>query len=386
MNIAIIVGGRFHAFNLAEQLNKNNNLKQIITSYPKLYLKNKFNIENDKVNSILLKEIVSRSFLSKFFDTNNFLTEYFDKKASDLVNYKNLDILIGWSSFSLKSFYKAKNYKCIKILERGSTHIEHQKEILEEEYRLHDMKPVLPSTKIIEKEKLEYEIADYITVPTEFAKKTFINKGFDEKKIIKIPYGVDINHFKNTDLKSSIDKKKKFRIIYTGACSIRKGIIYLLKAFCELNLEDAELMIIGNIDNDIKPKIKKYFYNNKIKFIKSQKQSDLKKFYNYSDVFVTCSIEEGLSMVQLQAMSCGLPIICTPNSGGEEIVDDKVNGFILPIRNIEKLKNKIMFLYNDPARCKEMGKSAKYKASTHFSWDLYGKNVIETYQNLIRKR
>ena len=45
MNISIIVGGRFHAFNLAEQLNINNFLSQLITSYPKIYLKNKYEID-----------------------------------------------------------------------------------------------------------------------------------------------------------------------------------------------------------------------------------------------------------------------------------------------------------------------------------------------------
>ena len=55
MNISIIVGGRFHAFNLAEQLYKENHLKQLITSYPKYYVKNNFNIPKDKIESIFLK-------------------------------------------------------------------------------------------------------------------------------------------------------------------------------------------------------------------------------------------------------------------------------------------------------------------------------------------
>ena len=70
-------------------------------------------------------------------------------------------------------------------------------------------------------------------------------------------------------------------------------------------------MIIGNIDKELIPIINKFRKNNKIKFINSIKQSELYKYYKISDIFVTCSIEEGLSMVQLQAMSSGLPVICT---------------------------------------------------------------------------
>ena len=60
MKIAIVVGGRFHAFNLAEQLNYKGYLNQLITSYPKFYIKKNFNISSDKVKTIISKEIFSR--------------------------------------------------------------------------------------------------------------------------------------------------------------------------------------------------------------------------------------------------------------------------------------------------------------------------------------
>ena len=68
MNISIIVGGRFHAFNLAEQLYKENHLKQLITSYPKYYVKNNFNIPKDKIESIFFKELIQRTFLGKIYN------------------------------------------------------------------------------------------------------------------------------------------------------------------------------------------------------------------------------------------------------------------------------------------------------------------------------
>ncbi len=383
MNISIIVGGRFHAFNLAEQLNNNNHLNQIITSYPKFYLKKKYGINNNKVESIFIKELIGRSFLNKIFNLEDYLIEYFDKKAKKLINFDDLDILIGWSSFSLKSFNLAKNKKCLKILERGSTHIDFQNEIMKKEYKINNLKPRLISEYIVEKEKMEYEIADYITVPTEFARQTFLEKGFSNNKIIKIPYGVNLKEFKKQNIKNSNDNK--FRIIYTGALSLRKGIIYLLKTFDDLNLENSELLLIGNIDNEMRSVINKFKSNKKIIFKQSVKQSELIKYYSISNIFVTCSIEEGLSMVQLQAMASGLPVLCTPNSGGEEIVDDGINGYILPIRDIEKLKEKILYLYNNQSVCFDMGNKAKIKISDNFSWESYGKNVISTYQKLLKK-
>ena len=139
MKVSIIVGGRFHAFNMAEELDKNGYLKEIITSYPRFYVTKNFNIKHNKIIPLPLKEIISRSFINKYFNLNDKIIDYFDKKASSLIDLENLDILVGWSSFSLNSFLKAKNSKCIKILERGSTHIQYQQDILKEEYNIHGL-------------------------------------------------------------------------------------------------------------------------------------------------------------------------------------------------------------------------------------------------------
>ena len=194
-------------------------------------------------------------------------------------------------------------------------------------------------------------------VPSEFARKTFLEKGFNEKKIIKNSYGVDLKEFESDT--SYKNDQSKFRIIYTGTVSIRKGILYLLEVFNNLELDNIELLIVGNIEKDLKKNLKKYSLNKNIIFKKSVNQSELREFYNISNVFITCSIEEGLSMVQIQAMSCGLPVICTVNSGGEEIINDNIDGFVLPIRDKIKLKDKILFLYNNRNICEEMGKMQK---------------------------
>ena len=96
MNISIIVGGRFHAFDLARELNNNNHLNQLISTYPKFFIKKNYNINKEKVESIYLKEIVQRSFINKIYNFDNKLIDYFDIRASKLIKFDDLDILIGW--------------------------------------------------------------------------------------------------------------------------------------------------------------------------------------------------------------------------------------------------------------------------------------------------
>ena len=60
-------------------------------------------------------------------------------------------------------------------------------------------------------------------------------------------------------------------------------------------------------------------------------------------------------MVQAQAMACGLPVICTTNTGGADLVRDGRDGFILPIRDVDALKEKILYFYENPGACQEYG-------------------------------
>ncbi len=385
MKVSILVGGRFHAFNLAEELSKKNYLKQLVTSYPKKYVKNNFNINLNNVVSLPLKEILFRSikkfpYLDRYLDVDFITSQIFAKSASKTTDFSSIDILVGWSSFSLNSFEQSRKYNCKNILERGSTHIEYQRDILKEEYDLLGIKPNLPSLNIIDIEKKEYDLSDYICVPSEFAKKTFLKKGYNSNKIVKIAYGVNL---KNFNIFGKVEKRENFNIICTGSLSVRKGVIYLIKAFNELKIKNSNLIFVGDMEKSLE-KILYPYLNENIKIFKSVDQNSLKNFYINSNVYVTCSIEEGLSMVQLQAMACGLPVICTENSGGTEIIDDGINGFILPIRDIEKLKEKLTYLYKNQDIALSMGKNAAIKARSFFSWENYGKNIIDFYASILK--
>jgi glycosyltransferase involved in cell wall biosynthesis len=380
MKVSIIVGGKFHAFNLAEQLERRNYLRQIITSYPVWKICNYYNIKKKKIITIFIKEIIERIILKlnlqKYLSFILFCTNlYFQYLSSNKVHFKSINIIVGWAGFSLKSFKKCENYKVIKILERGSSHIRFQSNILLEEYKKFNLK-YFYDQKLIEKELEEYDIADYISVPSKFAEKTFINEGFKKEKIITVPYGVDLKIFRPKQKTENI-----FRFIYVGSISIRKGVIYTLKAFEELNLPKAELILVGKIDYEISNIIKKYKKNKNIKFIGHVNQNKLVEFYNKCDVFVISSIEDGFAMVILQALACGLPVICTVNSGGSEQIVNGRNGYIVPIRDIEKLKFKMLDLYSNEKKIIYMKKKIIFNRSK-FSWDNYGDKIVKKYKIL----
>ena len=383
---SIIVSGKFHSFYLAEQLEKKNSLQSIITSYPTFLVK-KNNISKNKIISLPLKEIIERilikfkltKYLSKIYYHLNSL---FDRQASLKFDIENSNIVVGWSGCIEQTFIKInqRKKKVIKLLERGSSHILYQKKILTEEYKLFSYNKNPIDSKIIQKELREYNLADYIVVPSEFAKHSFMEHGIKEEKLIKIPYGVELSHFDKNNFNND-----KFTIISVGKVCLRKGSYYLMKAFKELNLPNSKLIFVGSIDPEIKHIIMPYLKENNIDFVGHVPQFQLKKFYNQSSVSVICSVEEGLAMVQAQAMASGIPLICTTNSGGSDIIDENVNGFVCPIRNIEYLKEKILFFYEDKNKVKLFGENAYNKAQNFLSWDNYGQKINEEYQKLIKK-
>ena len=384
MNIGIVVGGKFHAFELAKNLHNKNYLSQIVTSYPKNSLERA--IPKSKISSLLFKEIFKKIIdYLPYADLRNkanfYNDDFFDFIASKNINFDNIDILIGWSGFSKRSFLKIKKNNCIKILERGSSHIEFQYEILKNEYIRLGMKPNLPSNEIINKELYEYELADYICVPSNFSKKTFIEKGFEESKIKVIHLGVDTSKF------FPINKKKNenFSILSTGEVSIRKGSHILLEAFNELNLKNCQLIFVGNIENGLKKYLNKFASNKSIFFLKPVKENQLNKIYNKANIFILNSLEDGFGMVIPQAMSCGLPIITTTNTGASEIIEHNKEGFIIPTKNKEKLKEKIKILYENENLSKEMSKNSLKKINNNFSWLSYGNEAINFYEQIYSK-
>jgi glycosyltransferase involved in cell wall biosynthesis len=382
MQVTISVGGRFHAFYLAQQLLKRGYLKQLITSYPKFEVA-KYGIPKDKVRSVVIKEIIARgwgrmpSFLKNSYNPQYLIHKIYDKLASR--SYPESDICIAFASFGLHTIRKAKEMGAITVIERGSAHMLYQTQILTEEHEKYGLKFQRPSAKLIDMSLEEYEETDYIFIPSLFAKRTFLERGIPEEKLIHVPYGVHLDEFRQIPKEDNV-----FRVVYAGAMSIQKGVHYLLQAFSELNLPNSELLLVGGASEEIKPFFKKYEGN--YKYIGHVPQKELYKYYSQGSVFAMMSIQEGLAMVQPQAMACGLPVISTTNTGGEDIIRDGKDGFIIPIRDVEALKEKLVYLYENRDICKTMGQSAKERVNTSFTWDDYGDRMIAKFHDILNEK
>jgi glycosyltransferase involved in cell wall biosynthesis len=374
MKVTIGVYGRFHAFNLAAQLGAVGVLDRLITSYPKSVV-GRFDVDTKQTRSLFTYEIlnrINRRVVSKLpwdLDFSQEIRKLFSCSLGKSIPVTS-DIVTIWSGVAGPAFRRASEIGALKMLERGSSHPRFTQKILEEEYDLQGVAGYDSPEKY--NDQSEYDEADYIVIPSSFVKRTFVDAGYDSKRLIVEPYGVDLSEFPYKP-----DDHKPFRFIYVGAMSFRKGVHYLLEAFSKLKLKNAELWLVGGMYDEMRPTFKKY--EGCFRYFGPKKQSDLWEYYNQCDAFCICSVEEGMAMVQMQAMACGLPIVCTTNTGGEDLINDDGNGIVLPIRNISILQDAMLSLYSAPDECRDMGQASMRKIQKGFTWEDYGKRIMNRY-------
>jgi len=381
MNVTISVGGKFHAFYLAEQLQKKGLLGDIFTPYPRFALRGS-KLPPDKVHCLIFKEVMERGlsripYLSSKLEVPCYAANIFDRQVARRV--KPCDIFVGWSGFSLHTLRRIRGTFAAKIiLEHNIVHIGAQRDILRAEEENLGIKLSMFGDGFIEKELREYEEADYIAVPSTLSKQTFLDKGFSPEKIICVPHGVDVDKFRPASKSDN-----RFRIIAVGMRAI-KGIHYLLKAVDELKIKDLELWLIGGaVDPELKPFLKKY--SGSFKYLGAIPNSELYKYYSQGSVSALFSLSDGFGFALSEAMACGVAVICSDSVGAKDLVRDNIDGFIIPTRDTEKLKEKILYLYENPNICLNMGRSARENVANNFTWDNYGERVISIYHNLLKR-
>jgi glycosyltransferase involved in cell wall biosynthesis len=368
MNISIISFGKFHAFELAKVLKDNNLNISIYSSYP-FYMARNYNIDKKNYYSFFLFQLLDR--LSKRI-FSRYIKIFFGLIYINLL-IKKQDYYILWSDTpafiaeSLKRKYK--NSKI--IIERSSIHIQKQDQLLKNEFKKMNLKFKI-SEYDIKNEILNYGLADFISVPSTYVFNSFVNSGIDKKKIFVNPLGCNFSLFKKIEKRDN-----KFRVISCGLASIQKGTTYLIDAINKLPKDvEIEYWHLGKISPELKQIVLNT--NSNIIFKGGIKKNLLYKYYSQGSVFVLPSIQDGFGMVILESMACGLPVICSENTGIRDIISDQGNeGFIVEPADSDIIASKLLYLYNNHEILLKMGKNAKSKVTSEFSWGNYGSRYFD---------
>ncbi|MBE7177806.1 MAG: glycosyltransferase family 4 protein [Mucilaginibacter polytrichastri] len=324
------------------------------------------------VSYFLNKALGSQNRFARFVDYR--LPALFDRIASLFT--QSADISITWAWAGLETIRKMKGKKGIAIVEECGSCNRFQNQLLSAEYaRLGLLYETQTPEFIVEMELKEIALADYILCPSNHVAQSFISQGIPKEKCVIIPYGVNLDLFKKVDV-----PEKRFQILFVGTIGVRKGLVYLFKALEILQGEKGiDCLLIGKVEDAFMPVFQQY--RHLFSHIGRVEHHQLSDYYNKASVFVFPSLDEGMAYVQLEAMACGLPVICTPNSGGDSVIEEGEHGYIVPIRDELAIAGRIRQLKNDPENTSRMGLNAAKRAG-EFSWDAYGDKLAAFIRSL----
>jgi glycosyltransferase involved in cell wall biosynthesis len=267
------------------------------------------------------------------------------------------------------------------ICDRGSTHIRYRAELIEDEHRRWGvMEGSQDDPRDLAREETIYDVADAVTVPSSYSARTYLERGIPPEKLHIFPYGVLLNRFQ----KVADPPTDRFEVLYVGRISLPKGFPYLLQAFANLRVPNKHLTVIGGVLPEFRSVLEK-LPKDSVTFTGTMPQVQLKEWMSRSHVMVMPSLDEGMALVQGQALACGCPIIATTNTGAEDLFTEGVEGFIVPIRDPAALTDRMQRLAEDPALQKRMSEAALARVHQLGGWQKYGDSWESLLQDLTGK-
>jgi glycosyltransferase involved in cell wall biosynthesis len=362
------IGAR--AEHIAKEFDSMSNLYILCRDYDK-NLKNKFNfIKVVPIGKFVMQVLTAIPiYITKKIPSNKIkikIFEYFLLNRLKKMDLSDVRIIHSWDFLPNTYKFIKTNYPNIKIIQdvpMATANILHTLNKPELEFI---GEKLVPQKELLD--SLEY--IDKFIVPSNFVLDSLVDMKISKKYISVIPFGVDVSKFKPIKKLDNI-----FRVAFSGNVNNRKGIKYLIKAWKELNLKNAELNLYGRVY----PEVLKYFKDKEKFNINVCGFVDIKKELPKNDLYVFPSLMEGSSKSVYEAMACEMPVITTYNAGS--VVCDGIDGFIVPVQDSEFLKKMILFLYNDRNKLIDFGRSAR-KNVNNFTWDVYGKKIVNEYGKL----
>jgi glycosyltransferase involved in cell wall biosynthesis len=197
--------------------------------------------------------------------------------------------------------------------------------------------------------------------------------------------GVNISYFRPAEGdENRVSSSKIVNVLFTGRMLREKGIVELIEAADRLALKhmNFKLFLAGDIDEGNPSSIsreeieqwQKREYITWLGFC-----SDMKSLYQRVDIVCLPSYREGLSKALLEAAACALPIVTTDAPGCRDLVEDGVNGYLVPVKESSLLEAKLEQLISDASRRKQFGLAGRSKVINHYSSDIINRKIIDIY-------
>ena len=338
------------------------------------YGNNQTRISSSKVRSLAAHPVRLLSFLEsqQYYGAKK---RYVAWQAARELETGRFDGFHGWSEDCLRALFVARQRGIPTVLDIPTWHRNKGREKSfetksEREDRartgLRAKIEQLPSSR--QRTILEYELADVILVASERAAETFLDAGIDPQRLAYVARGVDVEHYQPATAPDH------FRLLFVGALIKRKGVHLLLEAWKRLALRHAELVLVGQVHDEIKAALRDWKTDS---VTLAGFSSNVRQHFMQASAFVFPSECEGSAKVCYEAAACALPQITTRESG--DVVVHENNGLLIPPNDVDALASAIQHFYARPEQLTSMGQAGRYRVEQLFTWQHYHQRVGHAY-------
>jgi starch synthase len=220
----------------------------------------------------------------------------------------------------------------------------------------------------------ELRLATRVVVASTFTKST-LAQAPHQRSVTVIPYGAP------PAATNEISRGgPKLKILFAGSLGQRKGLSYALRAVELLGEKNCELTLLGRKAADGCRALDQAVRDHR--WLPSLSHERVLLEMRQHDVLVFPSLFEGFGLAITEAMSQGTPVITTAHTAGPDIIDDGMDGFIVPIRSAEAIAEKLELLARDRERLRVMKISARQKAQMR-PWENYRRALVTMAQEVM---
>ena len=222
----------------------------------------------------------------------------------------------------------------------------------------------------------ELGLADMVVAPSGFVLDSLPASATTQCRVLA-PFGSPASSLGAASFEAP-EAERPLRVLFVGSMGQRKGLADLFAAMRQLAGRSIELVVLGSMQESPE------FYRRQFEAFRHEKgrpHAQVLELMRRCDVFCLPSIVEGRALVTQEAMSQGLPIIITANTGGEDLVIEGQTGFLVPIRSPEKIAEKIAW-FDDHRRELPAMKAAAMRHAATYTWQHYGDIVTRAIQQL----
>ncbi len=300
-------------------------------------------------------------------------------KSIKKYNGDHIHTVYAYEDAALKTFTEAKKRGITCVYDLPIAYWETGRKLMLEEADRHPEWAstlgggIMDSEEKLEMKTKELELADVVVGPGTFVMNSLPDWAV-KKELIMAPFGSPEPDNSRVFTDSTIFKKnRKLRVLFVGSMGQRKGLADLFSAMKILNRSDIELVVLGNLLNSMD------FYRREYKNFKyesNRSHDKVLELMRSCDILCLPSIVEGRALVIQEAMSQGLPVIITSNTGGEDLIKEEQTGFLVPIRSPSSIAEKLEWFLDNKETLKDMGTMAKLHAAK-YTWENYADQVVD---------